>query len=173
MAVKTVHKLITLRCDELTQGIHVSKNTVLFQPKWGGVGMKRPVLAAVLLTEGAVYSGVLRNPAIIAVSAENMPVIVPVEARLKPEREFILVQNYDTGVGAKRWPDFELRSVEDVAEVQMIGKSECTGGGSGGEYWYFVSAPLGFADAVVRMCDNRRDASDNLLKTSEVLAFMV
>jgi hypothetical protein len=62
----------------------------------------------------------------------------------EPERELVLVQEYRTGTGSKRSPNFLVEFGDEVTELS----SARTHKGSGGEAWMLVSAPMGWAENI-------------------------
>ena len=133
--MKTPHLALTLRGDSVSKGIDVSNNIIPFSPNWGMTRHNTGLLAATPLKEG--------NLEVVYIAlTESGVVLVPCEGN--PRRELVLVQQYIPGVGAKRWPSFHVKFGPKVRQLS----SASTGGGSGGETWVLISAPLGWAENI-------------------------
>ncbi len=148
-------QLLTLRGEHVTPGVQAaamypeitgSPQYVSFAPRWGSTRGAAEALA--------VASGPLGASCQVVVTG-FMPVLVPSAGC--PTRELVLIQEYSCGCGAKRWPDFNV--THDLTVLAKAG----TGGGSGGETWSLVNAPLGWAAEVAAQFDNRRDAPDQTI----------
>jgi hypothetical protein len=142
---KTSHIALTLRGDKIFKGIKVNDYQVLFKPQWGMTRHNIGLIACSELYEGSldkVYVGIM----------DLGVVLVPCEK--SPQKELVLVQQYNPGSGAKRWPGFQVQfSDEEVYKLSEVS----TLGGSGGEKWILVSAPLGWAKNIASQFINERD----------------
>lgn len=152
MAVRTPHIALTLRGDSVSDGIDVSQRIVPFTPKWGMTRDVVGLLASVTLEEGIL------NQAYIGITDSGV-VLAPVEESANPTKELVLVQMYSPGVGAKRWPSFQ---VEFGPETRILSRIS-TSGGSGGEEWVLVTAPLGWAHNIATQFINERDYEDQVV----------
>ncbi|MFZ3054874.1 MAG: hypothetical protein WA091_02745 [Minisyncoccales bacterium] len=88
---------------------------------------------------------------------EETPVLYPCEEA--PQKELVLVEQYYPGTGNKRSPSFH---VEFGPEVRIL-SSASTSGGSGGESWTLVSAPLGWAENIAEQFIDQRDYLDQTI----------
>lgn len=149
MAMKTTHIALTLRGDHVEDGIEVDGVQIPFTPEWGMTRETSPLLAA------ASYGGTLDTVQVAI--ATHGPVLAPCEGT--PQRELVLVQQYKTGSGAKRWPSFY---VETGSEVRKLSEA-ATSGGSGQETWELVSAPLGWAQNIASQFINERDYGSQII----------
>ena len=77
----------------------------------------------------------------------------------EPEQELVLIQAYRTGCGAKRFPSF---SVDTDGLNTFVSVS--TSGGSGGEEWSLVLAPLGFSENITSQFIDERDVEDQVIR---------
>jgi len=126
------------------QGIAVQQHRVLFDPRWGYVRSNPGLIAASPLKEGTL------EIVAVAVTAHGA-VLQPQSGEAR--RELVLVQQYSTGTGGKRWPGFRVELGE---EARLLGQAR-TDCGSGGEEWFLVSAPLGWAENIASQFINARD----------------
>ena len=142
---KTVHLSLTLRGDGVEKGISIESNQVPFRPSWGMTRHNTGLLAATSLSDGNldnVYVAVTDQGVVLAPCEEDTP-----------QRELVLVQEYATGSGAKRWPGFSVEFGDEVRKLSRVS----TSGGSGGETWTLVSAPIGWAENIAAQFVNKRD----------------
>lgn len=142
--MKTTHIALTLRGDCVREGIHVSGGQVPFSPHSGMTRHNTGLLASTPAPDGSL------DKIHVAVT-EHGVVLVPCEET--PQKELVLVQQYSPGSGGKRWPSFH---VEFGPEVRQL-SSASTSGGSGGETWVLVSAPLGWAQNIAAQFVKERD----------------
>jgi len=144
VVVKTSYVALTLRGNRVENGISVKAGQILFEPRWGMTRHNADLLAAVAAPDGNV------GKVHVAVVAEG-PVLVPCEEA--PQRELVLVQQYSTGSGAKRWPGFGVVFGPEVRILSETGTSS----GSGHETWVLVSALLGWAQNIACQFVDKRD----------------
>jgi hypothetical protein len=142
--MKTTHIALTLRGDCVENGIAVSDGQVPFKPHSGMTRHNAGLLASTPAPDGKL------DKIHVAVVEEGV-VLVPCEET--PQKELVLVQQYSPGSGGKRWPSFH---VEFDSEVRQLSNAS-TDGGSGGENWVLVSAPLGWAQNIASQFVNERD----------------
>ena len=71
----------------------------------------------------------------------------------------MLVQEYETGSGAKRWPGFHVEFGDEVRQLSQAS----TGGGSGHETWTLVSAPLGWAKNIAGQFQDYKDVGSQTI----------
>jgi len=142
--MKTTHIALTLRGDRVENGIGVSDGQVPFSPGSGMTRHNTGLLASTSAPDGSVDK-------IHVAITEHGVVLVPCED--SPQKELVLVQQYSPGSGGKRWPSFH---VEFGSEVRQLSNAS-TSGGSGGETWVLVSAPIGWADNIASQFINERD----------------
>jgi hypothetical protein len=144
VAVKTTHIALTLCGNRVQNGIAVSNGQVPFSPVWGMTRHNTGLLASTPAPDGSL------DKVHVAV-VDKAVVLVPCEG--EPQRELVLVQQYRPGCGGKRWPSFH---VELGPEVRQLSEAY-TSGGSGGEHWVLVSAPIGWAENIAGQFVNQRD----------------
>lgn len=144
MAMKTPHFALTLRGDTVSNGISVSCGQVPFSPHSGMTRHNTGLLASTPAPDGNLEK-------IYVVITDQGVVLIPCEEA--PLKELVLVQQYSPGCGAKRWPSFH---VEFGPEIRKLSDAS-TSGGSGGETWVLVSAPLGWAQNIASQFINERD----------------
>ncbi|GEM_PF-1799223 len=144
MAVRTSHIALTLRGDSVREGIQVSDGQVPFSPHSGMTRHNTGLLASSPVLDGNL------EKIHVAIVNEGV-VLVPCEDA--PQKELVLVQQYSPGTGRKRWPSFH---VEFGPEVRQLSNAS-TSGGSGGETWTLVSAPLGWAQNIASQFVNEHD----------------
>lgn len=161
MAVKMPHTALTLRGDRAEEGISVKGNRIPFRPNWGMTRHSIGLLAATPLSEGNL------DNVYVALTDEGV-VLVPCEEN-DPQRELVLVQEYATGSGGKRWPGFSVEFGDEVRKLSRVS----TGGGSGGETWTLVSAPIGWAKNIAAQFVNERDKDDQVVAYRPDLAVKV
>jgi len=142
--MSTSHEALTLRGKRIEKGILVSNGQVSFNPHWGMTRHNTGLLASTPSPDGNLAKV---NVAIV----EEGVVLVPCEET--PQKELVLVQQYSPGTGAKRWPSFY---VELGPEVRRLSEAS-TSGGSGGETWVLVSAPLGWAENIASQFVDERN----------------
>jgi hypothetical protein len=142
--MKTTHSALTLCGDRVENGISVSNGQVPFNPRWGMTRHNTGLLASTPAPDGSL------DKVHVAIVDEGV-VLVPCEGT--PQKELVLVQQYSPGSGGKRWPGFY---VEFGPEVRRL-SSASTSGGSGGETWVLLSAPLGWAENIAGQFVNERD----------------
>jgi hypothetical protein len=151
MVVRTAHLALTLRGECVTEGILVADGQVQFSPQWGMTRGNPGMLAGASLQRGEL------DTVHVAVT-ESGVALAPCEDA-NPQKELVLVQQYYPGCGAKRWPSFH---VEFSNEVRILSEAS-TSGGSGGETWTLVSAPLGWADNIAdQFVDGRGECSQTI-----------
>jgi len=138
----------------VSQGIEIRDGQIPFEPRWGGTRHDTGLLASTPAANGSL------EKVHVAVVSEGI-VLVPCEGI--PERELVLVQQYGTGTGAKRWPGFR---VELGSESRKLSEA-FTRGGSGSETWVLISAPLGWAQNIADQFVDRRDEADQCLSYKE------
>jgi len=129
-------------------GIAFEEGLLLFAPRWG---MTRECVGA-LAVAGRAAPYETRN-VIVALTA-TMPVVVAMEGG-QPERELVLLQEYEPGTGAKRYPGFYV-DIESSKSVRILA-SESTRKGSGSEKWTLLIAPLGWAADIAAQFVDKRD----------------
>lgn len=142
--MKTTHIALTLRGDSVENGILVRDGQVPFGPSSGMTRGNTGLLASTPAPDGNL------NKVHVAIVDEAV-VLVPCEDI--PQKELVLVQQYSPGSGGKRWPSFY---VEFGPEVRQLSNAS-TSGGSGGETWVLVSAPIGWAENIASQFVNERD----------------
>lgn len=138
------HLCLTLRGSCVEKGIKVSNALVPFVPRWGMTRGSSNLLSATSAPNGSV------DTVHIAVT-EHGVVLFPAEGI--PEQELVLVQEYCPGAGGKRNPSFQ---VAYGPEVRVLSDAS-TSGGSGGEKWVLVSAPMGWAQNIASQFVDRKD----------------
>lgn len=140
---KTPHVTFTLRGNTVKKGIRVEGRLIPFNPRWGINRHTSPLLASTkeCSLQQHVYVAKTKNGVVLVPCSEE------------PQRELVLVQEYETGSGAKRWPGFHVEFGEEVRELSHA--STC--GGSGYETWTLVSAPLGWAENIAGQFQSFRD----------------
>lgn len=141
--MKTTHIALTLRGNSVENGISVSDGQVQFNPHSGMTRHNTGLLASSSVSEGSVDK-------IHVAITEHGIVLVPCEGN--PQKELVLVEQYSPGTGGKRWPSFH---VEFGPEVRQLSDAS-TSGGSGGEHWVIVSAPIGWAENIASQFVNER-----------------
>lgn len=151
MAVRTAHLALTLRGESVTEGILVADGQIPFSPQWGMTRGNSGMLASTSLQHGSL------DTVHVAVTASGVA-LVPCEDA-NPQKELVLVQQYYPGCGAKRWPSFHVEFGPGVKILSRAG----TSGGSGGEDWVLVSAPLGWADNIADQFVDGRDECDQTI----------
>lgn len=149
--MKTTHIALTLRGDRVENGISISDGRVLFNPH---SGMKRDN-TGLLASSTSAPDGSMDK--IHVAITEHGVVLVPCEG--EPQKELVLVKQYSPGSGGKRWPSFH---VEFGPEVRRLSDAS-TSGGSGGEQWVLVSAPIGWAENIASQFVNERDYGDQTI----------
>jgi len=142
--MKTIYIALTLRGDRVENRIAVSNGQVPFHPGSGMTRHNTGLLASTPAPDGSV------DKIHIAITEYGV-VLVPCEG--EPQKELVLVKQYSPGSGGKRWPSFH---VEFGTEVRQLSNA-FTSGGSGGETWVLVSAPLGWAENIASQFVNERD----------------
>ena len=142
--MKTTHIALTLRGNRVENGISVSDGQVPFSPGSGMTRHNTGLLASTSAPDGSL------DKIHVAIVDEGV-VLVPCEDT--PQKELVLVQQYSNGSGGKRWPSFH---VEFGPEVRKLSEAS-TSGGSGGETWILVSAPIGWAENIGSQFVNERD----------------
>ena len=142
--MKTTHIALTLRGNSVENGIAVSDGQVPFNPHSGMTRHNTGLLASTSAPDGSVDK-------IHVAITEYGVVLVPCEDT--PQKELVLVKQYSPGSGSKRWPSFH---VEFGPEVRQLSDAS-TSGGSGGEHWVLVSAPIGWAENIASQFVNERD----------------
>lgn len=142
--MKTTHIALTLRGNRVENGISVSNGQVQFNPHSGMTRHNTGLLASTPVPDGSL------DKIHVAIVEEGV-VLVPCEDT--PQKELVLVQQYSNGSGGKRWPSFH---VEFGPEVRQLSNAS-TSGGSGGETWVLVSAPIGWAENIASQFMNERD----------------
>ena len=142
--MKTTHIALTLRGNRVENGISVSDGQVPFSPGSGMTRHNTGLLASTSAPDGSL------DKIHVAIVDEGV-VLVPCEDT--PQKELVLVQQYSNGSGGKRWPSFH---VEFGPEVRKLSEAS-TSGGSGGETWVLVSAPIGWAENIGSQFVNERD----------------
>jgi hypothetical protein len=142
--MKTIHIALTLRGDRVENGILVSNGQIPFNPRWGMTRHNTGLLASTPSPDGNL------DKVHVAIVDEGI-VLVPCEAT--PQKELVLIQQYTPGAGGKRWPSFYVKVGPEVRPLS----SASTSGGSGGETWVLVSAPLGWAENIAAQFMNERD----------------
>ncbi len=146
----TSHIALTLRGGSVSKGINVSEGQVPFSPRWGMTRGDTGLLASTPAPDGNL------DKIHVAIVDEGV-VLVPCEE--SPRKELVLVQQYSPGSGAKRWPSF---NVEFGPEVRPLSNAS-TSGGSGGETWVLVSAPLGWAQNIAAQFIDERDYGEQTI----------
>lgn len=144
MAIKTSHLTLTLRGASVEKGISVSDGKIPFEPCWGMTRHSSGLLASSSVPDGDL------DKVHVAITEAGVVLVLCEEVS---QRELVLVQEYSPGSGGKRWPGFR---VEFGPEVRKLSEA-CTSGGSGGETWVLVSAPLGWAENIAGQFVNERD----------------
>ena len=140
---KTSHVCLSLRGNRVETGITIRGNRVPFRPHWGML-RHDPGVLGVSSTDGKL------EKAYIAIIGKT-PVLSPCEE--SPQKELVLVEQYYPGTGNKRSPSFH---VEFGPEVRIL-SSASTSGGSGGEEWVLISAPIGWAENIAGRFIDQRD----------------
>lgn len=126
---------------------------IMFDPVWG-LNRGDECLVAV--------QGSKESPSWDVGIAENgLPVIRASSKEPERGRELVLVQEYRTGTGAKRWPAFY---VEYGPRVQILSEAR-SAGGSGWERWCLVLAPAGWAESIALQFYDERDAPDQTIRS--------
>jgi hypothetical protein len=144
MSKGTPHVALTLRGNQVDEGIVISKGQVPFTPHSGMTRENSGLLASTVAPDGKlekVYVAIVKESVVLAPCEEV------------PQKELVLVQQYSPGTGSKRWPSFY---VEFGPEVRVLSQAS-TSGGSGGETWVLVSAPLGWAANIASQFIDERD----------------
>lgn len=141
---KTIHQCLTLRGEKVKEGIKVEGGRIPFNPRWGMTRHSPNLLGATPASDGMLSY-------IHVATTEHGPVIISCEG--EPDRELVLVKEYRTGSGAKRFPNF---TVEFGEGVKVLSEAR-TAGGSGYGCWSLVSAPLEWADNIAAQFENERD----------------
>lgn len=116
MVMKTPHIALTLRGNSVEKGILVSNGQVLFSPHSGMTRHNTGLLASTSAPDGSL------DKIHVAITEYGI-VLVPCEE--VPQRELVLVQQYNNGCGGKRWPSFH---VEFSSEVCKLSESATSGG---------------------------------------------
>lgn len=150
MALKTSHIALTLRGNSVENGIAVSDGQVPFSPGSGMTRHNTGLLASTPAPDGDL------DKIHVAIVEEGV-VLVPCEEI--PQKELVLVEEYRPGCGGKRWPSF---GVELGPEVRKLSEAY-TSGGSGGEHWVLVSAPIGWAENIASQFVNERDYGGQII----------
>ena len=158
--MKNSHSALTLRGDSVSQGIAISGGQIQFNPRWGIV--RRETTG--LLASTAALDGDLQRVYVAVV--RNKVVLEPCDCDVEPTKELVLIQQYSTGSGAKRWPGFY---VELGPEVRQLA-SASTSCGSGSESWILISAPLGWAQNIAGQFVNERDCGDQTISYKPQIA---
>ncbi len=148
--MKTTHIALTLRGNSVENGIAVNDGQVPFNPHSGMTRHNTGLLASTSAPDGNL------NKVHVAIVDEGV-VLVPYEG--EPQKELVLVQQYSNGSGAKRWPSFH---VEFGSEVRQLSDAS-TSGGSGGETWVLVSAPIGWAENIASQFVDERDYGGQII----------
>lgn len=156
-----IHTSLTLRGNNVEKGISISNNQIPFNPHWGMTRHNVGLIAATPAPDGNL------DNVYVAVTDEEI-VLVPCEEN-NPQRELVLVQEYATGSGAKRWPGFSVEFGDEVRKLSRVS----TGGGSGGETWTLVSAPIGWAENIAAQFVNERDEDSQVVAYRPDLAVKV
>ena len=151
--IATPHAPITLRGSVARDGLTVKRGFIEFDPRWGMTRESAEFLAVVKVSNPP--DEYRESRAVAVLDTGTMPVLVPIKGA-KPERELVLVQEYQTGTGAKRYPDFEVNLDESQVRVRVLAR-ERTSGGSGSGTWTLISAPLGWAADIAAQFKNVRD----------------
>jgi len=151
MVVRTAHLTLTLRGDSVTEGIAIADGQIQFSPQWGMIRGNPGMLASASLQHGEL------DTVHVAVTASGVALVPCEDAH--PQKELVLVLQYYTGCGAKRWPSFH---VEFGPEVKILSRAG-TSGGSGGEDWVLVSAPLGWTENIAGQFVDGRDEGDQTI----------
>ncbi len=143
MAVKTPHIALTLRGNSVKKAMRVENRIIPFKPHWGINRHNSSLLASTEedSLQHVVYVAKTKNGVVLVSCSEE------------PQRELVLVQEYETGSGAKKWPGFRVNFGDEVCRLSRA--STC--GGSGCETWTLVSAPLGWAENIASQFQNVRD----------------
>lgn len=141
-------KPFTIRFDYRSTGLPNK-----FQPEWGMTRGKTGRGDPIIVGDG-------HDDDSIFVSRSYDGIIVIEPSKEDPEREVVMFQSYATGVGAKRYPSVKI-DVDNLESVSVIEKW-ATSGGSGGETWFLIDAPLGFSKLVHDGLKgkNKRDGQD-------------
>ena len=142
--MKTTHIALTLRGNSVENGIAVSDGQVPFSPGSGMTRHNTGLLASTPAPDGSL------DKIHVAVVEEG---VVLVSCEETPQKELVLVKQYSNGSGGKRWPSFH---VEFGSEIRKLSEAS-TSGGSGGETWVLVSAPIGWAENIASQFVNERD----------------
>ena len=159
MAMKTIFQPVTLRGNSCVPGIECTGVTVAFSPKWGMLNESK-ILAVIATGRQLPEKWRLSAPVAVGRAPNSVPVLRPGRG-VAPTRELALVQEYQNGVGAKRYPDFKV-DLERCTDVQVLASTH-TDGGSGSEAWHLVSAPLGWARKIAARFVNERNATSQAL----------
>lgn len=149
--MRTTHLCLTLRGNDVSPGIDTTDGLVTFSPEWG---MTRRD-AGLLATSAQEPLG----QHVYVVLVENSVVLVPSSSSDPPGRELVLVQQYNPGSGAKRWPGFWVEFGDETKQLSTAS----TRGGSGCETWVLCSAPLGWAQNIAVQFQNYRGAGSQTI----------
>lgn len=155
--MKTVFKCLSLMGDQVAMGISAGMLSV-FTPKWG-MNRRQQSLAAIV-TSDHEEKIMLAYVAVV----DGRPAVFRAEDDLLPQAELVLVQEYEPGVGAKRWPSFE---VEFGSGCRILSEAQ-TSGGSGWERHILVSAPLKWAENIASQFVDRRDEPGQVISFKKV-----
>ena len=150
MTKRTAHRAITLRGSCATHGISVTDGRVPFAPRWGLTRHNTGFIASSPVPDGGLE---IVHVAIV----EGSVVLVPCTD--EPSRELVLVQQYSSGSGRKRWPGFRVRLGQEAWLLSEVS----TSGGSGEEHWVLISAPLGWSGNVSGQFVDERDYGDQIV----------
>lgn len=150
----TTFKCLSLRGDKVSEGIELSSGFVPFSPRWGMNRGDEKRLATTPENTGTLHLANIKM-------AGDIPVLFA--ALGAPDRELVLIQEYSTGVGAKRWPGFKV----EIGEEASLLSSAQTYGGSGGERHSLVSTPLGWAENIAAQFLNIRDQPNQVISYSD------
>ncbi len=139
-----IHITLTLRGNNIENGITVSGGQIPFNPSWGMTRHNAGIIASTTAPDGKV------DKVHVAIT-DGVVTILPCEG--ESQKELVLVKQYTPGAGGKRWPSFHVDFGPEVRQLSQA--STC--GGSGGEQWVLVSAPIGWAENIANQFVNERD----------------
>lgn len=155
----TIFQPVTLRGNSCVTGIECAGVTVAFSPKWGMLNESK-ILAVISTARQLPEKWQLTASVAVGLTQDSVLVLRPGRG-VAPTREIALVQEYQNGVGAKRFPEFKV-DFERCTDVRVLASAH-TGGGSGSESWHLVSAPLGWSSKIAAQFINERDALSQAL----------
>lgn len=158
-----LYHLVTLRGDSAEPGIEfVNGICSIAASRWG---MKRGNTKNLLISPLHTKK---RNARVrkAALKRTTNGALVLTNGKGTAGDEIVLVQEYLTGVGAKRWPGFRVE-FESFPDVQILAEDR-TLGGSGWEHWVVVKAPTGWAKRVAVAFNNRRDVGDQTITAADL-----